>query len=446
MKSFIPKFVLLVASLFFFGASFLSAQSASDEIIVIQKITHNDGTVTVKKKKLKKGESLEAYMKTLDANDSEGQHIEVNILGNISSDTEGKEETILFIRKAKDGENDGLETYKIIVEGQAEQTPKVNDFQWQNSENFFQKKWDFSLLQNCDKSPNKPFLGIYLNDQKNDGGIYVDGIVAHSAASRVGLRKGDIITAINGVKIQNEQDLSTELGNYEPEETISITYLRNGQSYDTDVTLTTKPRYTVEERNPCEVFIGVYVGGHSPEGKGVRASGIIPNTPAEAAGIRRGDVILAIDGIPVNHYTELLNERDKHEPGDRFTLDVLRDGQVVEIEAQFKECPQEKSETPNVPAPQTNIEVGNDAPENLSVFPNPTYGNLNIQFQGEAIPTTIQVTDISGKVIFTETLNQFDGEYQKQIDISQSTPGTHILTIRQGQKVLTRSVVLVARA
>jgi hypothetical protein len=136
-------------------------------------------------------------------------------------------------------------------------------------------------------------------------------------------------------------------------------------------------------------------------------------------------------------------------------MTVLRNGATIEIDAQFLECPQDEvieeviEEEPVVEEiiePEVEIEQDALIVEDLSAYPNPTYGNLNITFKGEAVPTTIQVTNIMGKVIYTEELNTFDGDYGKRIDISNSSPGTHLVTVRQGKKVFTKSIILVVRA
>lgn len=47
---------------------------------------------------------------------------------------------------------------------------------------------------------------------------------------------------------------------------------------------------------------------------------MIPDTPARAAGLLPGDVITAVDGIPVNAAADLSNIMDQRRPGDIVTL------------------------------------------------------------------------------------------------------------------------------
>ena len=472
MKLFIPKLFLFAAFMFVFGNTQITAQSTSDEVTVVQKVTHEDGVVTVKKKNLKKGKSVEAYINALDLENSTNKHVEVKVLAEngqeeiIHIENQGQEETILFIRRAKEDAKDEVESLKIIIGGHDndDENDEVENWNsnWDKKDHHFKHKqkhnyaynYNYNYSYDHGNASKKTFLGVYLDEDKDQDGIYVDGVVSGSGAAAAGLKEGDIITAINGNQIQDRNDLRFELNNFEPNSTVAVSYLRNGQVQQTNATLSAQPRSYSKERDPCKIFIGVYVGGRSPSGKGVRASGIIDGTAAAASDLQKGDYILAMDDVPTNSHSELLRERNKHESGDFFTMTVLRDGHTLEIDAQFLECPQDEVVEEIIEEPiveeiiEPQVEIEQDAliVEDLSAFPNPTYGNLNITFKGEAVPTNIQVTNIMGKVIYTEDLNSFDGEYGKQINISNSSPGTHLVTVRQGQKVFTKPVILVVRA
>jgi len=49
-------------------------------------------------------------------------------------------------------------------------------------------------------------------------------------------------------------------------------------------------------------------------------------------------------------------------------------------------------------------------------------------------------------VVFNESIPNFDGYYNRQVDVSKGAPGTLLISIRQGGKVLTMPVVLLNRA
>jgi hypothetical protein len=160
-----------------------------------------------------------------------------------------------------------------------------------------------------------------------------------------------------------------------------------------------------------------------------------------------------MDGINVNSFNELLVERNKHQPGDDFVLTILREGNPMIVEAQFLTCDQteeapiEEIIEPTIiqDAPVQLIENGLQL-EELSAFPNPTYGKFTLRFQGEAVPTKVRVTDITGRMIYSENLNSFDGMYNRELQIDNATPGNMIVTVQQGSKVISEQVLLLPRA
>ncbi len=68
-----------------------------------------------------------------------------------------------------------------------------------------------------------------------------------------------------------------------------------------------------------------------PRLMGTRIVGITPNSPAEAAGLRVGDVILRFNGQTVEDDMHLVNLVSLTSVGQRVVLDVLRDGQQIQL-------------------------------------------------------------------------------------------------------------------
>jgi hypothetical protein len=191
----------------------------------------------------------------------------------------------------------------------------------------------------------------------------------------------------------------------------------------------------------------------------VRVTGIVDDTPAKHNGVQVGDIILELDGQAVNTHEELRRERDKHKPGDRFRMSVMRDGAYLNIDAVFKECPagnnpvtmEEKVELISEARP---VDQRRDGPsgiedlrlESLELYPNPTAGPLTVRFEAEAVPTTVQIMDAAGKVVYNNTLPQFNGYFNERLDLSGNTPGTYVLSIQQKGKNSTRKIILMPRA
>ncbi|WP_278236801.1 trypsin-like peptidase domain-containing protein [Isoptericola sp. AK164] len=83
----------------------------------------------------------------------------------------------------------------------------------------------------------------------------------------------------------------------------------------------------------------------SYSGEGVQVSSeaqqgippVTPDGPADLAGVRAGDVILAIDGRPVSRSNELIVAIRARQPGDAVTLRVRSDGEEREVRVVLQE-------------------------------------------------------------------------------------------------------------
>ncbi|MGA9117760.1 MAG: Do family serine endopeptidase [Bacteroidota bacterium] len=72
------------------------------------------------------------------------------------------------------------------------------------------------------------------------------------------------------------------------------------------------------------------------EAKGVLIDDLSKGGAAEEAGLRRGDVILKIDGREVNEPNELQSYVAQHHPGDEVRLLLFRDGKHLELKLKLK--------------------------------------------------------------------------------------------------------------
>src|ERR1041385_3820721 len=69
------------------------------------------------------------------------------------------------------------------------------------------------------------------------------------------------------------------------------------------------------------------------ETKGIIVNSVTPGSAAERAGIRQGDVIIALDGAPVNEVNAFRNRIASSGPGAQVTLTILRDNREQKITA-----------------------------------------------------------------------------------------------------------------
>lgn len=308
----------------------------------------------------------------------------------------------------------------------------------------------------------RPILGVYENEEVNETGLVIGSVIAGKGAEAAGLNAGDVVIRVDGKTVTGGPTLRNALASHKPGDQVQIVYVRDGKTIETGITLSAdRYSYTYKsERNPCKVFIGVYTSSHALDGRGSRVTGVIDDTPAKQSGVQPGDIIMALNGQPVNDHHTLTHERDKNKPGDAFRLTVLRDGVTMEINARFKSC-----DTPGVAPMQETVTavVVEEADKTeqreepklldnslildvLEAYPSPTVGPLNIHFEAEAVPTTVRILDVAGKAVYSRDLPQFGGSFTEQVNLSDNKPGNYVLSIRQGNKVRSKQIVLMARA
>jgi len=70
-----------------------------------------------------------------------------------------------------------------------------------------------------------------------------------------------------------------------------------------------------------------------PRVAGARVVAITPGGPAETAGIRPGDVILKVDGTPIDDDAHLDDLIGMTEAGHKVSLEILGDGKTIVIPA-----------------------------------------------------------------------------------------------------------------
>ena len=82
---------------------------------------------------------------------------------------------------------------------------------------------------------------------------------------------------------------------------------------------------------PRRAMLGVNIGGAEPSGGGVRVDSVSPGGPAAEAGVKAGDVIVAIGPKPVATGRELVRAMEGIEPGDEVELGIRRDGKALKL-------------------------------------------------------------------------------------------------------------------
>lgn len=96
------------------------------------------------------------------------------------------------------------------------------------------------------------------------------------------------------------------------------------------------------------------LGLSKPEG--VLIQDVMSGTPAEKAGIKAGDVILAVDGKDVNAANEIQTIIAEHKPGDMVPVKIYRSGSTIEKDVTLNELPDQ-----NLASTEENVNEDEDA-------------------------------------------------------------------------------------
>ena len=85
------------------------------------------------------------------------------------------------------------------------------------------------------------YLGVSLGDAANDGGATVGALTSGGPAADAGLRRGDVVTAVDGKPVEASEDLTSAVDAREPGDTMKLTVTRGGARKTVDVKLGTRP-------------------------------------------------------------------------------------------------------------------------------------------------------------------------------------------------------------
>ena len=92
--------------------------------------------------------------------------------------------------------------------------------------------------------------------------------------------------------------------------------------------------------------------------------------------------------------------------------------------------------------PSAKVE-GGTAIDNLAVYPNPSRDIFNISFTSEDIQDLkVKVLNVIGEELISEDMQQFIGEYTKQIDLTNNAKGIYFLEVETGNGVINKKLIL----
>jgi S1-C subfamily serine protease len=208
---------------------------------------------------------------------------------------------------------------------------------------------------------------IFINDGSQ--GALISEVITGSPAEQAGLQPGDRITAVDGQELSVDHDLAEAIATHQPGDNVTLDVERTGEE-NRQMTVTLGEN----QDEPGKAYLGIRYhqvpgfpaldgsllpfGGPDgrfpwkefelpelPEGfsQAVMVGKVVPDSPAEIAGLQDHDLILEVDGNPVGGQEAFIEAVQSHQPGETLSLTILRPGESeqITIEVTLGEDPEE---------------------------------------------------------------------------------------------------------
>jgi S1-C subfamily serine protease len=194
----------------------------------------------------------------------------------------------------------------------------------------------------------------YLGVTVGPGGDGEKGVVVKEAApdgpaAKAGVKAGDRVVKVAGQEVKDADAFVKAVAAHKPGEKLALTVVRDGKEQTVSAILgerpappARRPDLLVPPGDRPPVYLGVQLQPLTPDLRkqlkadvddGVVVAEVIPNSPAEKAGVKRDDVITAVGGHPVKGPEDVREEVQRAGPGKELALAVVRGGEKLTLKA-----------------------------------------------------------------------------------------------------------------
>ena len=195
------------------------------------------------------------------------------------------------------------------------------------------------------------YLGVSL--VSDEAGVLVEDVVPESPAAEAGLEAGDLLHGIDGEAVGSPLEAARMIRALEAGSEITLDIERDGEAMSLAATIGSRPAIADAEgmRRTPESFRFRMDGGQPLLGveyldlnaeiaverdlaldEGALILNVMPDSPAEAAGLLVDDVVIAVEGDPVDARRTLRERLLAYDPGETLQLELLRAGEAHELE------------------------------------------------------------------------------------------------------------------
>jgi serine protease Do len=193
----------------------------------------------------------------------------------------------------------------------------------------------------------RPWVGIGLQDITSDlmkffnlkekAGALISQVYGGSPAEKAGLKAGDAVIEIDGVKVTNSQDVVREVLKKQVGQKVNFVILREGKRTEISLTTAQMPEKIGEREpvKPAREWFGLRVSNVTPDiakqlgltkTEGVVIVGVEPNSVAQRAGLKAGDIISEINRQKVFNENDYRSVMEKTKPDQDVLFLIDREG------------------------------------------------------------------------------------------------------------------------
>ncbi|WP_121628106.1 Do family serine endopeptidase [Poseidonibacter antarcticus] len=197
-----------------------------------------------------------------------------------------------------------------------------------------------------DGKVTRGYLGVAISDldaemskvYNHKKGALVLDVSEGTPAFKFGVKRGDLIYAINDKTIRDRTDLQNIVASFKPNEKIVLSIERDKKNIELKIVLGNRTTLVQIQANNGRVLSGLKVTTIdtntqkqfrlAPDTKGVLISDVEPKSRAEKVGFQPGDIIIQIEDIEINNFQNLEASLTKYKNKHKRVY-VNRYGQTI---------------------------------------------------------------------------------------------------------------------